>query len=91
MRPSLKQSNSNEDFVLEFLRFKEHGIEQDVPVCEMVTQRKCNGVLGERQNILRLNMLQSINAMITSVPVPNEEGDEANRLRRQAVEGGRLT
>ena len=53
MRPSLKQSNSNEDFVLECLRFKEHGIEQDVPVCEMVTQRKCNGVLGEEShNIL---------------------------------------
>ena len=47
-----KKSNSNEDFVLECLRFKEHGIEQDVPVCEMVTQRKCNGVLGERRNIL---------------------------------------
>ena len=28
-------------------RFKEHGIEQDVPVCEMVTQRRCNGVLGK--------------------------------------------
>jgi len=26
-------------------RFKEHGIEQDVPVCGMVTQRRCNGVL----------------------------------------------
>ena len=52
MRPSLKQANSNEDFVLESLRFKEHGIEQDVPVCEMVTQRKCNRVLGERHNIL---------------------------------------
>ena len=29
--------------------------------------------------------------MITSVPVPNEEGDEANRLRRQADEGDRPT
>jgi len=46
-------------------RFKEHGIEQDVPVCEMVTQRRCNGVL---------------------VPVPNEEGEQATRLRRQADE-----
>ena len=33
------------------LRFKEHGIEQDVPVCEMVTQRRCNGVLGKNQSI----------------------------------------
>ena len=52
MRPSLKQSIQMRILYLECLRFKEHGIEQDVPVCEMVTQRKCNGVLGERQNIL---------------------------------------
>ena len=28
-------------------RFKEHEVEQDEPVCKMVTERKCKDVRGE--------------------------------------------
>ena len=29
-------------------RFKEHEVEQDEPVCKMVTERKCKDVRGEQ-------------------------------------------
>ena len=32
-----------------FDRFKEHEVEQDEPVCKMVTERKCRDVQGENR------------------------------------------
>ena len=29
-------------------RYREHEVEQDEPVCEMVTERRCNGVTGRK-------------------------------------------
>ena len=31
-------------------RFKEHEVEQDEPVCTMVTERKCKDVRGKVEN-----------------------------------------
>ena len=32
-------------------RFKEHEVEQDEPVCKMVTERKCNDVRGKKSGL----------------------------------------
>ena len=32
-------------------RFKEHEVEQDEPVCTMVTERKCKDVRGEKTKV----------------------------------------
>ena len=35
------------NLIIVICRFKEHEVEQDEPVCEMVTERKCRDVQGE--------------------------------------------
>ena len=37
-------------------RFKEHEVEQDEPVCVMVTERKCKDVRGDKTKIEKLLM-----------------------------------
>ena len=37
-------------------RFKEHEVEQDEPVCTMVTERKCKDVRGDKTKIEKLLM-----------------------------------
>ena len=47
----------NFNYFLKLIRYKEHEVEQDEPVCEMVIERKCNGVAGKniRYQILTIH------------------------------------
>ena len=68
-------------------RFKEHEVEQDEPVCKMVTERKCRDVQGEKRLFKNIDFFFPILTvkMCFAVPVsPEVEGEE--RRRRQSGE-----